>query len=221
MSRIGQLARKVCVKCGIEKDVEEFGVHSPGFRRADCRVCRRGSGVKYHAENKKRINARKAQSRAANVEHHRQRNKDWYYANHEQAKAKRAEWRAANLVRLRAATAAWRARHPDRQKAAEEAWRAANPWSTRVSIANRRMRLKGGSQRLSKGIVDKLFALQRGKCACCGGPLGTDYHLDHIMPLALGGANVDSNMQLLRSICNLKKGAKHPVEYMQRKGFLL
>lgn len=221
MSKVGELVRKVCVRCGKEKAAEEFGVHSPGFRRADCKVCRRGSGVKYHADNKDRINAKKAQARAENVEHHRERNKVWYYANHEQAKAKRAEWRAANLDRLREATAAWRARHPDRQKAAEEAWRAANPWSSRSSVANRRMRMKGSSQRLSKDIAGKLLKLQRGKCACCSEPLGANYHLDHIMPLALGGENIDSNMQLLRSTCNLKKGAKHPVEYMQRKGFLL
>lgn len=221
MSKVGELARKVCVKCRVEKDVAEFGVHSPGFRRADCRVCRRGTGVKYHTDNRERINTKKALSRAENVEHHRERCKVWYYANHEKAKAKRAEWRAANLDRLREATAAWRARYPDRQKAAEEAWRAANPWSSRSSVANRRASLKGGLHRLSKDLAGRLFTLQRGKCACCGERLGENYHLDHIMPLALGGENIDSNMQLLRAICNLKKGAKHPIEYMQRKGFLL
>lgn len=56
-----------------------------------------------------------------------------------------------------------------------------------------------------KGIVAKLLKLQRGKCACCRMPLGADYHLDHIQPLALGGANADWNVQLLRSKCNLEQ----------------
>jgi len=74
---------------------------------------------------------------------------------------------------------------------------------------------------LSIGIIKKLFALQKGKCACCGIPLGDDYHLDHIMPISLGGKNNDWNVQLLRKLCNLQKQNKHPVEFMQSRGFLL
>ena len=37
------------------------------------------------------------------------------------------------------------------------------------------------------------------------------------MPLALGGLNEDSNMQLLTARCNLQKSAAHPDEYMSRK----
>lgn len=73
----------------------------------------------------------------------------------------------------------------------------------------------------SKGLAERLFRLQRGKCACCKKPLGSDYHLDHIMPLALGGVNEDSNIQLLRAKCNMQKHTVHPVEFMQQRGFLL
>jgi hypothetical protein len=41
------------------------------------------------------------------------------------------------------------------------------------------------------------------------------------MPLALGGSNTDDNMQLLRAICNYHKYTKHPIDFMQSKGFLL
>jgi len=82
------------------------------------------------------------------------------------------------------------------------------------------MGMNGGE--LSKNLVAKLFKLQGGQCACgCGGDLGEDYHLDHRMPLALGGSNTDGNMQLLRKRCNLRKGAKHPIKFMQENGFLL
>lgn len=33
--------------------------------------------------------------------------------------------------------------------------------------------------------------------------------------------NADENVQLLCSRCNLSKGAKHPVEFMQSQGYLL
>lgn len=74
---------------------------------------------------------------------------------------------------------------------------------------------------MSSGLAIRLYKLQRGKCACCGLPLGDDYHLDHIMPLALGGTNTDDNIQLLRAKCNMQKSAKHPVDFMQQRGFLL
>ena len=69
--------------------------------------------------------------------------------------------------------------------------------------------------------MKKLSTIQKGKCACCALPLGKDFHLDHKMPLALGGANEDSNIQLLRRECNIKKAAKHPINFMQERGFLL
>lgn len=33
--------------------------------------------------------------------------------------------------------------------------------------------------------------------------------------------NTDDNIQLLRKLCNHKKGTKHPVDFMQERGFLL
>ena len=41
------------------------------------------------------------------------------------------------------------------------------------------------------------------------------------MPLALGGKHEDENLQLLCATCNLSKGAKHPIAFMQSKGRLL
>jgi 5-methylcytosine-specific restriction endonuclease McrA len=51
--------------------------------------------------------------------------------------------------------------------------------------------------------------------------LGDNYHLDHIVPLAIGGTNTDDNIQLLRQKCNQQKSAKHPIDFMQSRGFLL
>jgi 5-methylcytosine-specific restriction endonuclease McrA len=52
-------------------------------------------------------------------------------------------------------------------------------------------------------------------------PLGDNYHLDHITPITLGGSNTDDNMQLLRQRCNNQKYNKHPIDFMQSRGFLL
>lgn len=82
--------------------------------------------------------------------------------------------------------------------------------------------MKKGEKLYNADIQDKLLVLQRGRCACCRCDLRNEkYHLDHHMPLALGGAHDDRNMQLLCKTCNLSKHSKHPVDFMQSRGFLL
>jgi len=95
---------------------------------------------------------------------------------------------------------------------------AENADKIRRQRQNRRARLAGAGV-LSEGICEALHVIQAGRCACCGKPLGTDYDLDHIMPLALGGLNVDENMQLLTARCNGRKLAKHPEDYAKAQGF--
>ena len=146
---------------------------------------------------------------------------EWRAANPDKVKASRAARYAANPERERAANLAWRADNVDKMKAANAAWARENPEAKRIYAQNRRAsKLKSGGT-LSKGLSAKLFKLQRGKCACCGKPLGGDYHLDHIMPIALGGSNTDDNIQLLKQLCNRQKYKKHPIDFMQSKGFLL
>jgi hypothetical protein len=63
---------------------------------------------------------------------------------------------------------------------------------------------------LKKGI----FHRDRGLCQCCGrdvsGVLNLDgvLHLDHLLPLFVGGTNDPTNFQLLCRECNLSKGGR-------------
>lgn len=45
-----------------------------------------------------------------------------------------------------------------------------------------------------------------GRCCECG--RCEDLQFDHIIPIALGGSNDAINIQLLRGLCNRKKGAR-------------
>ena len=127
----------------------------------------------------------------------------------------------ANAEKVKAAQVAYKANHPEKRKAAVLKWDKANPESKRIHAHTRRARKSASGGTLSKGLLAKLFALQKGKCACCKQPLGSDAQLDHIVPIAMGGANTDENIQLLHGLCNRQKSAKHPVDFMQSKGFLL
>ncbi len=156
----------------------------------------------------------------------------WYAANRAKVCAKQAAWRARNPgyaaaqyaadpEKAKAAAAAWFIKNRARARANNQKWHAANPDSRRVREQNRRARKKENGGQLSPGIVAVLYAAQRGGCAACDrGLRWHGYHLDHCLPLALGGKNEDSNMQLLCPPCNLSKGAKHPDEYMPGVMFL-
>lgn len=132
--------------------------------------------------------------------------KKWQAENKERDIANKASWRSANRHRWSKYTATWRAKNPD---------------AAIVIKHTRRARQRNAQGTLSKDLIKRLFSLQKGMCPCCRKPLGDDYQLDHKMPLALGGSNTDSNMQLLRAQCNRQKHAKHPVDFMQERGFLL
>lgn len=239
---------KVCTKCGKEKPQSCFHKDKKkkdGLRPA-CTACNavvRKSNPKnkeyaaaYYAANTEKASKLAAQRRRENPEKFRQRGASYYLKNKEKINARSiewgkknpdkrkiasAEWRQRNLVDLRKREAEWRRNNLDKARAKCAAWEKKNPELVRVIKQNRRARIAQSQGKLSKGLVEKLFKLQKGRCACCKLPLNDDYHLDHIMPLALGGTNTDDNIQLLRSLCNQRKHAKHPVDYMQEKGYLL
>lgn len=233
---------KTCTKCGEEKPTTEFYKNagaSDGLR-PDCKVCKRASVAaqqaanpenhraqarKWYAANRERAKANAAAYRSANPESPekmRARSAAWHATNRDKVKVRQLAWRTENRDRNVANAARWYAANRDRARANATKWQAANPEACRKYHHTRRARKRESGGTLSKGLATRLFNLQRGKCACgCGEHLGTDYHLDHRMPLALGGANADWNIQLLRPRCNLSKGAKHPVEFMQSRGFLL
>ena len=139
----------------------------------------------------------------------------------DKVRIKNAIWAEKNRDKLRATSTAWNAAHREEAKAATRAWVALNKDAVRVNAQNRRARKLGNGGTLSKGLRPKLMELQKGLCACCKQPLGASPHLDHIMPLALGGPNTDDNIQLLRASCNASKHDRHPIDFMQSRGFLL
>ena len=99
------------------------------------------------------------------------------------------------------------------------AYRAKRP-DVQREAARRRSRAK--VDRLPRGTVQKVGALQRWTCIVCRCDLRkSGYHMDHNMPLAKGGAHSPHNIQLLCPTCNVRKSAKHPVDFMQERGYLL
>jgi 5-methylcytosine-specific restriction endonuclease McrA len=200
---------QVCSKCLIEKPLTDFYKrnNARGVRR-DCKRCAIAR-VSDHAKlnrDKKLVYL-----------------KDWRQKNIEAVReidrVRSREYREKFPERRKVINKKYRENNKEKVAESGKRWKQANPEAVR--LMKQRRRCRKGAEVLSKGIIRKLYKLQKGKCPCCNQKLGDDFHLDHVIPLALGGENTDRNIQLLRGICNLRKSAKHPVDYMQSKGFLL
>jgi 5-methylcytosine-specific restriction endonuclease McrA len=206
---------KTCSKCGIAKSIDAFSkaTKKKGGLHVFCKQCCSVYHASWRASNKEKLKKYEA---------------EYYVANREKLLARSQQQRKNNRDRLLEYDAARRKNNPDRVRAyrranaekvraTEAAYWKAHPEALRAKGVNRRHRERG---KVSTNIVKKLLTLQRMKCAVCKGAL-KEYHLDHHIPLALGGEHADSNMQLLCPPCNLAKSAKHPIDFMQSRGFLL
>ena len=164
----------------------------------------RAARAKYHAE----LHIKKKQ---ANPE---------YLA--ELARARKA-WRDANPEKDRAIAERSRKRNAASRNAATRKWFSENKEKRAAYQNARRAKICGAEiGDVPANYTEELMRLQRGKCACCKADLKTvKRNLDHIMPLALGGQHIKTNLQLLCQPCNNAKYAKHPIEFMQSRGLLL
>ncbi|NOG73722.1 HNH endonuclease [Roseicella sp. DB1501] len=106
-------------------------------------------------------------------------------------------------------------------RAIAKRWREKNKEAYQARQANRRKRERAAGGSYTAKQIANLRHKQGNKCIYCKTKFFAGYHIDHIMPLILGGSNDISNIQLLCRDCNLRKGAKNPVAYAQERGLLL
>jgi 5-methylcytosine-specific restriction endonuclease McrA len=132
----------------------------------------------------------------------------------ERKKVQATAWATANPQKANAKSAAYRAANPAKHKEFVRRWAAANPDAILLKDHKRRARKKISGGQLSRDIIATLLSRQDNKCVYCKADISVERHLDHIMPLALGGIHADENTQLLCPRCNRRKGALHPEVFL-------
>jgi len=70
---------------------------------------------------------------------------------------------------------------------------------------------------LTNRDIRDIYSLQSGMCAYCGDKVGLNYHVDHIDPIKLGGANTVDNIAIACPACNMSKGSKKLLHFFAWK----
>ena len=220
--------KKKCRKCGEVKDAADFSrwAKSKDGLKNHCKPCMRKAFSEYHSKNKEARSANHKQWRAENIEQRRAYDAAYYAKNATRICASKTGMSEADYL-------AWKYTKPALSDCAvcgdkihgyglcKKHYLQSYKHVAAAARARRRALVKGSKGEHSGEDIRDLAEKQKGKCAICHERLSAGYHVDHILPLTLGGGNDKHNIQLLCPRCNLSKGAKHPVDYMQLRGFLI
>lgn len=165
-------------------------------------------GLKRYFTGRRCVNGHCAERslRSECVQCAREKNRAWYARNIEGERARCLAYRNSNIERCRENSRAYNQANLDRGATIARNRRA-------------RRRKNGGSHTLKD--ISEILLMQNGKCAYCRISLNSVRHVDHILPLALGGSNGRENLQILCVPCNKTKSAKHPIDFARSKGLLL
>lgn len=163
---------------------------------------------RYAAKYPERVSLNAARSRKKNAAKRARTKALWYSKNRERILARQRKWREENADTAKAATRRWKKNNEGKVRALHKQWRDANATKVLAWRAGQRARKAAATVPLTheeQAEVIALYAKARALTELTGEP----YHVDHIKPLAKGGLHHPSNLQVLRGVDNLRKGAKY------------
>lgn len=182
---------KECRKCGEVKPLGEFDRHAGNKtdgRRGSCKACRLEYDREYNAANRDKRRTYARSYREANRDKFRTYQRKWRERNPDY----NPRWRESNRELAVALTLAWASSNPGR-----------------VAEASRRRRARVREATIVDFTVEQLEARLSMFAGCwvCG---REPEAVDHVKPLAKGGAHALCNLRPICTKCNSSKKAEWP-----------
>lgn len=170
-----------------------------------------------------RTRERKRELDRSYSERHREeakaRAKAWYDKNKERAKATNRKWRTENADKMREYRQKWKSSNPLKDK--ESKSRYLRTEKGKVSKANKAHRRRERFLENRSPITNEQMMIIRSAKTCfyCG-IRSRRMEIDHMVPLAKGGAHSKDNIVMACGPCNRAKSAKDPNEFARSRGLL-
>lgn len=194
-----RFAPKVCAECG-----EQFAPTHGSHKSCDaCRAVRVQRLAKGRREANREANVEYNRKwREANPTYHAEYNKAWREANPEAYLEYAARYRAENHDLVRQRHADWESRNPNHTTE----WTRRNRERARETVRRRRSRLRQvPTFEVSDRDIRRMLIRFGNSCAYCPASLADGYHIDHVVPVSLGGSNGIGNIVPACPACNTSK----------------
>jgi hypothetical protein len=214
---------KICSKCGIEKEVYEFGIHNStkDKLRTSCKKCRKEEGRLY-----RKLNTEKRKSTIKNwYDKNPNYNQSYYTNNKEKCNLQNKNWYELNKEKHRENNKKWTEKNINKVRKSNnnriKLQRKSDP--IKKLIFNTRTRIYSVLKNKTKKTFDIVgcspeFLKEHLEKQFIGGMSWEnqgDWHVDHIIPLSSAKTKEEvyklchyTNLQPLWAEDNLKKGAK-------------
>jgi 5-methylcytosine-specific restriction endonuclease McrA len=187
-----------------------------------CVACEKLICQKFRNANKEKIAKANKEWRLANKDHVKKSRVRYREENPEKVAESKKRYYEENKEKCLMQSRAHKESNRDHYKVLQKKWREENRERVRTANRNRKKKIKATEGTHTADDIKNLLQMQGCKCAACFIRIKkNNYHVDHIQPLALGGSNWPSNLQILCPTCNMSKGAKKPEDFYAGLGFLL
>jgi len=193
---------KVCTKCGIEKELDEFhaSMVSKDGHKSRCKLCRNKENLIWAKNNSEKIKA----WRRANPEGIKKTAKRWRQNNSEYQR----DYYRDNRKRINNQAAINYSKNPEKAKRRAAAWNKVNPERHRQAHKTYRARKRNQLGSMPPDAY-KIILERYPICLFPGCEAAENLHVDHVISLKNGGLHDINNLQVLCGHHNISKGSKN------------
>lgn len=178
-----------------------------------CAECIADRGKKRREIHGERLRLEARTDYSENKEKYAKYNKTYRNTNQSSLAASKSRYYEENKEKIAEYQKEYRAANGPRLKSVHDDYRSIFKQKVITWNRNRKARYRNADGFHSFEDVMGILVSQERKCNSCFSCVDSGYHVDHVMPLALGGSNWPSNLQILCPACNMKKGSMHPDDW--------
>ncbi len=206
------MSTKLCSKCKIEKDIENFGKssRSKSGLTTYCEECCKIRNNKTREWRKKRLQENPSYYTEQYYKNHNEnllKAKKTYYKYRDDYILKMKTWRITNPEKIKNSCQNWRKNNPYKLYEGHRRWTQEHKEHVRMYNAHRRALKRFVTiVNFTNGQLDQRMSMFGYKCAYCR--IGSFDHIDHVIPLSRGGYHCLANLRPACQFCNLSKHNK-------------